>query len=242
MPEKPTRPHQPLVAAIIPAYNEEKNVDNVLAVLRQVDRLDEILLVDDGSRDGTYAVLQRAAELDPRVRLLRHEQNRGKGQAVLTGCAVTSAQFLVLLDADLKDLTPEHVSSLMEPVLEHEADMTLGLFLGGQIHTDCAHWLTPFLTGQRCLQASLLKHVSPEAAQGYGFEIALTVAASRTNSRTLIIPLRGVWHPSSEFHRRGREALVWRARMYAQIVQAWVVATHQRYPNARAFLSSIMRS
>lgn len=218
-PLRHSMPDNPQVAAIIPAYNEARRIGAVLEVLRGVSLLSEIIVVDDGSTDGTAEVVRRAATADPRLRLLQHEKNLGKGQAIFTAYAATRAPYLLLLDADLQGLTPSHVEALIRPLLERQADMTLGLFRGGRFNTDLSHWLTPWLTGQRCLRAELLGAVHREAAAGYGFETALMVAAAQQGYRTRRVPLRGVWHPPSEFHRK--RGLIWRMRMYGQIVRAW---------------------
>jgi len=241
MPEIPTTPRRLLVAAIIPAYNEAENISEVLAVLRNVEIINEIIVVDDGSPDETPERVRQAGVHDPRVHLLQHPANRGKGQAIFTGWHATQATFLLLLDADLVNLTPGHVHALMAPVLTRKADMTLGLFWGGRIHTDFAHWATPWLTGQRCLRAEILKHVSREAAKGYGFEVALTVAVHQRGYRIRIVRLRGMWHPPSEFHRGWLYGIRWRARMYGQIIRAWYIATRERWPNAKAFFSSLLK-
>jgi len=241
MKTSPTQPRKPLIAAILPAYNEERNVGAVLEVLRATQILDEIILVDDGSSDQTVELLRQFAESDPRARLICHEKNQGKGQAVFTGWAATNAPYIIMLDSDLKNLHPEHVVALIEPILDRRADMTLGLFVGGHINTDFSHWATPFLTGQRGLRADLLKYVSCEAAAGYGFEVALTVAAGQNGYRTRVVPLKGVWHPPSEFHRGLWFGIQWRIRMYGQIVRAWYIATSQRYPKVRDFFSSITK-
>ncbi len=242
MTDNPTQPHKPMVAALIPTYNEALNISGVLQVLSATPILDEIILVDDGSKDNTLAILQEAASRDSRIRVIQHEKNKGKGQAIFTGWAATSASILVLLDADLKNLTPDHINTLIEPVLARRADMTLGLFRGGHLATDLSHWFTPFLTGQRALRAEILKYISHEAAAGYGFEVALTVAANKRSYRKRVVFLKGVWHPSSEFRtERGGywRGKVWRFRMYGQIVRAWLIATGERYPKAKAFFSNI---
>jgi glycosyltransferase involved in cell wall biosynthesis len=239
-----SQPHKPLIAAIIPTYNEELNVLGVLEILRATSILDEIILVDDGSSDKTVEILRQAALVDRRIQVIQHERNKGKGQAIFSGWAATCAPIILLLDADLKDLTPSHIQILLAPVIEHRADMTLGLFRGGHFGTDFSHWLTPFLTGQRGLRADLLKYVSREAAAGYGFEVALTVAASQRNFRTRLVALKGVWHPSSEFRtERGGywNGKLWRFRMYGQIIRAWFIATRERYPKAKAFFSDISK-
>ena len=177
--------------------------------------------------------------MDRRIQLILHDKNRGKGQAIFDGWAATSAPVILLLDADLKNLTPDHIYTLLAPILDHRADMTLGLFRGGHFSTDFSHWLTPFLTGQRGLRAEILKYVSREAASGYGFEVALTVAAGQHNYRTRFVALKGVWHPSSEFRtERGFwGGARWKLRMYGQIIRAWYIATRERYPKAKAFFS-----
>jgi glycosyltransferase involved in cell wall biosynthesis len=128
---------KPSVAAIIPTYNEERNVAGVLQVLRDTDMLDEIIIVDDGSVDKTIEIVRAYAAADPRMKVIVHEANRGKGQAIFTGWAATTAPCLLLLDADLHQLTPNHISDLLGPVLNHRR-YTLGLFWR-HIHTDFSH-------------------------------------------------------------------------------------------------------
>ena len=135
---------KPLLAAIIPTYNEALNVSGVLGVLHDTTIIDEIILVDDGSRDYTVEILRQAAAVDPRIRIILHDKNRGKGQAIFDGWSATAAPVILLLDADLKNLTPDHIEALASPVVDRQTDMTLGLFQGGHLSTDLSHWLTPF--------------------------------------------------------------------------------------------------
>ena len=243
MQNDPVQMRKPLLAAIIPTYNEAINVSDVLNALHNTNILDEIILVDDGSTDNTVEILRQAAAADARIKIILHDKNRGKGQAIFDGWSATAAPVILLLDADLKNLTSDHIQALVAPIVDHHTDMTLGLFQGGHLSTDLSHWLTPFLTGQRCLRAELLKHISREAAAGYGFEVALTVAASQHNYRTRLVALKGIWHPPSEFRsERGYwYGKLWRFRMYGQIIRAWFIATGERYPKARAFFSSLSK-
>ena len=244
MPDIPRQSRKPHIAAILPTFNEELNVSGVLGVLHASSILDEIILVDDGSSDNTVNILYQAAATDDRIQVIRHDKNRGKGQAIFSGWAATSAPIILLLDADLKNLAPEHINALLAPVIDHRADMTIGLFRGGHFGTDLSHWLTPFLTGQRGLRAEILKNISRQAACGYGFEVALTVAAGQHNFRTRVVTLKGVWHPSSEFRsERGFwGGVFWKLRMYGQIVRAWYISTRERYPKAKAIFSDISKS
>jgi len=243
MHDNPRPSHNPLIAAILPTYNEELNVSGVLDVLRASSFLDEIILVDDGSSDKTVEILNQAATIDKRIQVIVHDKNRGKGQAIFSGWAATTAPIILLLDADLKNMTPNHIQALLAPVIDHRADMTIGLFRGGHFGTDFSHWLTPFLTGQRGLRAELLKCISREAAEGYGFEVALTVAAGQHNYRTRVVALKGVWHPPSEFRsERGFwGGVLWKLRMYGQIIRAWYISTRERYPKEKAFFSEISK-
>jgi glycosyltransferase involved in cell wall biosynthesis len=179
--------------------------------------------VDDGSKDSTVDEVRLAAESDARVKIIQHETNKGKGEAIFTGAAAARSPYLLFLDSDLRDLKPKNILELIKPVLAGKADMTLGLFLGGKLHTDIPHWISPPLTGQRCLRADLIQHISPESARGYGIEIAITITAYRLRQRVKIVPLKGVWHPPSEFHRGFLSGMAWRANMYAEIYQAWKV-------------------
>lgn len=214
----------PEVAVIVPAHNEADHIDSVLGVLSAVDRISEIIVVDDGSWDDTANKVQNAAALDKRIRLIRHSRNLGKGQAIHTARSVTKAPILLLLDADLAGLKPMQVLSLIEPVVSQKMDMTLGLFTGGKLLTDFSHLATPWLTGQRCIRSSILDELDANAASGYGFETALTLAADRKGWRTGIVWLRGVWHPPSEFHHGLLQGIWQRIRMYFQIARAWHLA------------------
>jgi hypothetical protein len=127
-----------------------------------------------------------------------------------------------MLDGDLIGLTEEHVRDLIQPVLSGRAEMSLGLFRGGRFNTDLSHFLTPWLTGQRCLQANLFQYLSQEAASGYGLETALTVMARHYQLHCERVWLRGVTHPPSEFHRGIRKGIYTRARMYSHVIRAWL--------------------
>jgi polyisoprenyl-phosphate glycosyltransferase len=211
----------PRVTAVVPAYNEAGRIGAVVKVLCKVKRLSEIVVVDDGSQDDTASEAFDAAAGDYRLVVLQPQKNLGKGGAVFIGWQHTRSPFLVMLDADLIHLKPEHVDALMDPVLTNQADMSLGLFKHGYWRSDISHSLTPWLSGQRCRRTSLLSQVTRGAAEGYGLETALTVAAQQGKWRVRKVPLEGVLHPLGELQRGGYHGWGMKARMYAQIVQAW---------------------
>lgn len=105
------------VSVIIPAYNVETSVAKV--VERCSDDY-EVIVVDDGSADGTYEAARKT-----RATVLAHEENQGKGMAMRTGSNAASGDVLVFIDADLQHL-PEDIPRLVAPIEEGRADLTIG--------------------------------------------------------------------------------------------------------------------
>lgn len=213
------------LVALVPGLNEAGRIGKVLEVLRQVALIGEIIAIDDGSVDHMLEEIEQAARLDPRLHIIRNATNLGKGQSLFKAWRSTRADYIVMLDADLINLAPHHVSDLVQPVLDGACDMTMGLFKGGDWRTDLSHWTTPWLTGQRCLRADLFACVSENAAHGYGFETALTVAARQYGWAVRKVFLQGVSHPPNEGHRGFWRGVFNRARMYAQIVRAGLITS-----------------
>lgn len=118
----------PTLSLIVPLYNEEANLSTLVAVCERVLNSMgcewEMILVDDGSTDGSWAVLQRLQEAQPRLKLLRHSSRQGKTAAYRTGFRAAQGDFLFTLDADLQEdpaVMPQMLQSLQEGV-----DMIVG--------------------------------------------------------------------------------------------------------------------
>ena len=216
--------YNPDISAIIPVFNEAGKIGRVLETLRYVDRISEIIVVDDGSTDSSVEEIKLAAKSDERLRLLQNSINRGKGQAIFSGWHSTNSSCLLLLDGDLFGLNPDHVQELMKPVLDNQTDMAIGQFKNGSWASDFSHWVTPWLSGQRSLRANLLGQISPKAAEGYGFETALSLAAGQFGWQCTRVLLPGVWHLPSEARRGLWTGFSNRASMYRQILSAWYQA------------------
>ncbi len=124
---------QPLtLTVVIPCYNEVNTVEQVLDDVRAVGLANEIIIVDDGSTDGTRDVLQRIEEKRfPEVRIIYHSHNQGKGAAVITGFKAATSDVLLIQDADF-EYDPREYPILLKPIQEGIATVVYGSrFLGG---------------------------------------------------------------------------------------------------------------
>lgn len=117
------------LSVVVPAYDEaahlEGNLRRLLTSLDKTGRRFEIIVVDDGSRDGTEEVARHVAAEDERVRVLRQTRNEGKGRALAKGCAAAREDVLILLDADL-EIPPEDILPLVERMERAGADVAVG--------------------------------------------------------------------------------------------------------------------
>jgi glycosyltransferase involved in cell wall biosynthesis len=118
------------LSVVIPVYNEVGNVREIIKRVQAQNLANEIVVVDDGSTDGTRDILK---ELDgnEKLRVILHEQNQGKGAAVVTGMKAAQGDILLIQDADL-EYDPRDYPKLLQPIEEEIADVVYGSrFLGG---------------------------------------------------------------------------------------------------------------
>jgi glycosyltransferase involved in cell wall biosynthesis len=124
----------PLVSVLVAAYNEEDTVESVVRRVAELPFRSEIVVVDDGSVDGTRALLERlehSGDVEG-LRVIAHERNRGKGAAVRTAIDASRGDIVVIQDADL-EYDPRDLPRLLQPILEGHADVVFGTRLrGGQ--------------------------------------------------------------------------------------------------------------
>lgn len=178
------------VSCIIPAYNEAATVGDVVTAARACADIDEIIVVSDGSTDATADAARRAGAHG--VVSLPH--NGGKSDAVLAGLRRARGELIVLLDADLCGLRPDHLSGLLHPVLDGRADMAVASFVD-----DPWHVLFQPLSGQRCFRRTTLGPLETIKGTGFGLEMLLDRLARERRAR--VRP--AVWHDVR--HRSKRE-------------------------------------
>lgn len=181
------------IGAIIPAYNEEKNIGYVLYALKKVDIIDNIIVVSDASIDNTAKIAKNYG-----VQVIELTQNVGKGGAMKAGLDNCAADIILFLDADLIGLTPKHVLDLLKPVVDGSADMTVGVFSNGRFATDLAQKIAPYLSGQRALKRSLIDKIHNIDMTRYGVEVALTRYIKEENFKIEIVELKDMSHYMKE--------------------------------------------
>ncbi len=129
------------LSVVIPIYNEQATVDRIIERVRAVPVDKHLVLVDDGSTDGTRDTLKRY-EGDADCTVLYHERNRGKGAALRTGFASADGDIVLIQDADL-EYDPNEYPKLLRPILDGKADVVFGSrFAGGQAHRVLYFWHT----------------------------------------------------------------------------------------------------
>ena len=213
--------HHTRTIAIIPAFNEGKTIGNVVSVLKGVPLIRDIIVVSDGSTDSTAEVAK-----DLGVKVIELVENRGKGGAMKAGLECTAADVILFLDADLLGLTTSHVYDLIMPVLEGEAEMTVGIFDKGRVATDLAQKVAPYLSGQRAVRRSLLEDISGMDMTRFGVEVALTRHIENSKVKVKEVVLEDMSHVIKEEKMGVIKGLAARAKMYWEIVKFLVVKEH----------------
>ena len=121
----------PCLTVVMPVYNEAATIAEVIRVVLAQRPVRQLVIVDDCSQDGTWEKLQPLAQTEPRIKLVRHDVNQGKGAALRTGIAHADSEIVIIQDADL-EYDPGEYHLLLAPILAGKADVVFGSrFLGG---------------------------------------------------------------------------------------------------------------
>jgi glycosyltransferase involved in cell wall biosynthesis len=131
---------EPCLSVIMPVFNEATTVADVIKKVLAQRPAQQLVIVDDCSQDGTWEKLQPLAQSEPRIKLLRHEFNQGKGAALRTGFAHATSPFVIIQDADL-EYDPAEYHRLLAPILSGKADVVFGSrFVGSDAHRVLYYW------------------------------------------------------------------------------------------------------
>jgi glycosyltransferase involved in cell wall biosynthesis len=227
--------HTSGVACVIPAKDEAERIAATVDAVHKIPGVELVVVVDDGSTDGTARAAEQAGAV-----VVRHERNRGKAAAMETGAAAVAQRdgaqprLLLFLDADLAD-SATGAEPLIEPVRAGRVDMTIGT-LPAQVRADGSRagghgfvvrlartgieqatgWAPEQpLSGQRCLTRAAFDAAVPLAG-GFGVETALSIDLGRQSFRILEVPI-DVRHRATGTDLRGQ---LHRGRQYLQVRRA----------------------
>jgi glycosyltransferase involved in cell wall biosynthesis len=205
------------VAAIVPAYNEEETLAEVLAVLQSTPMIGEVLVVSDGSTDRTVEI---ARSLGAKTIHLR--RNHGKGTAMAVGVAHTGAPILVFVDGDILNLTHAMLEELIQPVLDGRSEMNVGIRNRGPLLNAIHVRFGPLLSGIRCLTREVFAAVPGEDIEGFAIETGLNWACRQLGGRITTTVFFHLKHLVKEKKRGLIQGSRARFEMFAAVFRAYL--------------------
>ena len=248
---------RPILSVVVPAYNEEATISQILQRLHCLSCLKEVIVVDDGSTDATCQKVQ--ALCLPKVRLIRQERNAGKTAAVRRGLQEVTGEITIIQDADL-EYAPEEISDIILPIVQHQADVVYGSrfrvkqaarvlyfyhYLANKLLTLLSNLLTnvnltDIETCYKAFRTPLLKSM-PLSSSGFGMEVEITALITKTRARLYEVPISYYGRAYEEGKKiRARDGLwaLWYI-FYYNTVATWTVIRRQYIREANAFLASL---
>ena len=202
------------IVAVVPAYNESQTIGEVVRVLRSVSDLAEVIVIDDGSEDATA---ERARQAGARV---ISQANGGKGVAMRVGVEATDAEIIFFADGDLMGFRPNHVQSLLDPVVSGKAVMTVGLRDRGRVLTWLLPHMAPVLGGERAIKREIFMALAGSATHDFGIETVMNAYCKDHDLPVQYIPQRGLTQVIKE-RKYGFFKGFWaRLKMVGQILRA----------------------
>jgi glycosyltransferase involved in cell wall biosynthesis len=207
MPTTQQKP-SPYLSVVVPAYNEEATLAQVIEKLLRLPGLLEVVVVDDCSSDATHAIAERMAAEHPQfVRVERHERNSGKTEALRTGFRLTRGEVVIVQDADL-EYDPAEIPLVIQPILEERADVVYGSrflvrratrvlyfyhYLGNKFLTLLSNLLTnlnmtDIETGYKAFRGEVIRNMRITSS-GFGFEVEVTAKVAKLGCAVYEVPI-----------------------------------------------------
>jgi glycosyltransferase involved in cell wall biosynthesis len=196
----------PTLSVMMPVYNEERTLETIIFHVLARPEVGEIIAIDDGSTDGTWAILERASRRDSRVRAYRSAANEGKGAALRRAIGMLRMPFAVVQDADL-EYDPADYPRLLEPLASGRADAVYGVrgfagqtaysfwfVLGNKVVTSAANvlfncFISDLETGYKMLRSDLWQRLNLKGSR-FEIEPETTVRILRLGYRIHEVPIR----------------------------------------------------
>ena len=194
------------LSVVIPVYNEEKTIQEIVRRVQEVALEKEVIIVNDGSSDGTAQALNRIADDYDNLVVLDQIRNRGKGAALRKGFAQATGEIILIQDADL-EYDPRDYGQLLEPILDGRADVVYGSrFMGGP-HRVLFFWhyvgnkfltllsnmlnnlnLSDMEVGYKVFRRQILERIDLKSNR-FGFEPEVTAKIARLRPRIYEVPI-----------------------------------------------------
>ncbi len=196
------------VSVLVPVYNEEITVTQVVEkVLALGDMIKEVVVVDDGSKDGTARVMEELAAREPLVRFFKQPRNQGKTAAIRRALAEATGEVIIIQDADL-EYDPAEIPEVVGPILKGQADVVYGSrfmvrkasrvlyfyhYLANRSLTFLCNLLTnrnmtDIETGYKAFRSGVIKPLKLTSSK-FGMEVEMTAMVCKTHARTYEVPI-----------------------------------------------------
>lgn len=181
------------VSAIVCAFNEERTIGSILKVLVNHPKIDELIVVDDGSKDRTWKRILSIK--NSKMVTIKNLINLGKGAAMAGAIEKSKGKIILFVDADLVNLRPEHINTLLDALSLDKTAMIIGVRTEGTVFEKKLSILLRAFGGERVIQKKYVLPLIPRLKKsGYGAEAILNLAQIHAGRKIYYFPLVNLIH------------------------------------------------